>query len=90
MSLNRGKGYASRRKFHESRVALCVAFSHKFLDTLQDVLGASAFWCCKPLRIFACRFPYPEADRQKATVKVEVKIRQPDLAMIKPEMSVES
>jgi RND family efflux transporter MFP subunit len=30
---------------------------------------------------------YPEADRQKGTVKVEVKIRAPDLAIIKPEMS---
>jgi RND family efflux transporter MFP subunit len=33
---------------------------------------------------------YPEADRQKATVKVEVQIRQPNLAMIKPEMSVKA
>jgi len=33
---------------------------------------------------------YPEADRQKATVKVEVHILQPDLAMIKPEMSVKA
>jgi len=33
---------------------------------------------------------YPEADRQKATVKVEVKIRQPNLAIIKPEMSVKA
>jgi len=30
---------------------------------------------------------YPEADRQKGTVKVEVRILQPDLRMIKPEMS---
>ncbi len=30
---------------------------------------------------------YPEADRQKGTVKVEVRILQPDLKMIKPEMS---
>jgi HlyD family secretion protein len=30
---------------------------------------------------------YPEADRQKGTVKVEVKILQPDLRIIKPEMS---
>ena len=30
---------------------------------------------------------YPEADRQKGTVKVEVKILQPDLKIIKPEMS---
>ena len=31
---------------------------------------------------------YPEADRQKATVKVEVQIRKADLQIIKPEMSV--
>ena len=31
---------------------------------------------------------YPEADRQKGTVKVEVRINHPDLAIIKPEMSV--
>lgn len=30
---------------------------------------------------------YPEADRQKGTVKVEVKVLQPDLKIIKPEMS---
>ena len=30
---------------------------------------------------------YPEADRQKGTVKVEVRILHPDLSMIKPEMS---
>jgi HlyD family secretion protein len=30
---------------------------------------------------------YPEADRQKGTVKVEVKVLQPDLKVIKPEMS---
>ncbi len=30
---------------------------------------------------------YPEADRQKGTVKVEVRILQPDLKVIKPEMS---
>ncbi len=30
---------------------------------------------------------YPEADRQKGTVKVEVKILEPDLKIIKPEMS---
>jgi HlyD family secretion protein len=30
---------------------------------------------------------YPEADRQKGTVKVEVKLRDPDLQIIKPEMS---
>jgi RND family efflux transporter MFP subunit len=33
---------------------------------------------------------YPEADRQKATVKVEVQIRQPNLTIIKPEMSVKA
>ena len=33
---------------------------------------------------------YPEADRQKATVKVELQIRQPNLAMVKPEMSVKA
>lgn len=31
---------------------------------------------------------YPEADRQKGTVKVEVQIAKPDLQIIKPEMSV--
>lgn len=31
---------------------------------------------------------YPEADRQKGTVKVEVQIQKPDLHVIKPEMSV--
>jgi RND family efflux transporter MFP subunit len=30
---------------------------------------------------------YPEADRQKGTVKVEVKLQEPDLRIIKPEMS---
>src|SRR5262249_40123038 len=30
---------------------------------------------------------YPEADRQKGTVKVEVHILTPDLSIIKPEMS---
>src|SRR6266446_2540525 len=30
---------------------------------------------------------YPEADRLKGTVKVEVKLRDPDLRIIKPEMS---
>jgi multidrug efflux pump subunit AcrA (membrane-fusion protein) len=30
---------------------------------------------------------YPEADRQKGTVKVEVQLMQPDLKIIKPEMS---
>ena len=30
---------------------------------------------------------YPEADRQKGTVKVEVKVLEPDLKVIKPEMS---
>lgn len=33
---------------------------------------------------------YPEADRQKATVKVEVQIREPNLGIIKPEMSVKA
>jgi HlyD family secretion protein len=33
---------------------------------------------------------YPEADRQKATIKVEVQIRQANLAIIKPEMSVKA
>jgi RND family efflux transporter MFP subunit len=31
---------------------------------------------------------YPEADRQKGTVKIEVQIEKPDLQIIKPEMSV--
>jgi RND family efflux transporter MFP subunit len=31
---------------------------------------------------------YPKADRQKGTVKVEVQLNQPDLEIIKPEMSV--
>jgi RND family efflux transporter MFP subunit len=30
---------------------------------------------------------YPEADRQKGTLKVEVKILKPDLAIVRPEMS---
>ncbi|MDO8434853.1 MAG: efflux RND transporter periplasmic adaptor subunit [Candidatus Binatus sp.] len=30
---------------------------------------------------------YPQADRQKGTVKIEVRILQPDLKIIKPEMS---
>jgi HlyD family secretion protein len=30
---------------------------------------------------------YPEADRQKGTIKVEVKLRDPDLTITKPEMS---
>ena len=30
---------------------------------------------------------YPEADRQKGTVKVEVSIHKPDLEIVKPEMS---
>ena len=33
---------------------------------------------------------YPEADRQKGTVKVEVQIHQPNLAIIKPELSVKA
>jgi RND family efflux transporter MFP subunit len=33
---------------------------------------------------------YPEADRQKATVKVEVQLQKPDLQIIKPEMSVKT
>ncbi len=31
---------------------------------------------------------YPEADRQKGTVKVEVRLRDADLGIVKPEMSV--
>src|SRR6266850_4264462 len=31
---------------------------------------------------------YPKADRQKGTVKVEVQVSEPDLEIIKPEMSV--
>jgi RND family efflux transporter MFP subunit len=30
---------------------------------------------------------YPEADRQKGTIKVEVKISHPDLSIVRPEMS---
>src|SRR5215831_17804112 len=30
---------------------------------------------------------YPAADRQKGTVKIEVRIARPDLQIIKPEMS---
>jgi hypothetical protein len=30
---------------------------------------------------------YPEANRQKGTVKVEVRILKPDMAVVKPEMS---
>jgi RND family efflux transporter MFP subunit len=31
---------------------------------------------------------YPEADRQKGTIKIEVRIAEPDLELIKPEMGV--
>jgi RND family efflux transporter MFP subunit len=40
----------------------------------------------KPFAAFVAKI-YPEADRQKGTVKVEVKLRDPDLRIIKPEMS---
>jgi RND family efflux transporter MFP subunit len=40
----------------------------------------------KPFAAFVAKI-YPEADRQKGTVKVEVKLRYPDLRIIKPEMS---
>lgn len=33
---------------------------------------------------------YPEADRQKATVKVELHFTRPDMAIIKPELSVKA
>lgn len=42
-----------------------------------------------PERNFEARVAkiYPEADRQKGTLKVEVKILNPDLAIVRPEMS---
>jgi RND family efflux transporter MFP subunit len=42
-----------------------------------------------PERSFDARVAkiYPEADRQKGTLKVEVKIIKPDLAIVRPEMS---
>jgi HlyD family secretion protein len=42
-----------------------------------------------PERTFEARVVkiYPEADRQKGTLKVEVKILKPDLAIVRPEMS---
>jgi HlyD family secretion protein len=42
-----------------------------------------------PERNFEARVAklYPAADRQKGTLKVEVKILQPDLAIVRPEMS---
>jgi RND family efflux transporter MFP subunit len=61
------------------------------IDIAKVALGA-------PARVIPDAYPnrsfdatlvkvYPEADRQKGTVKVEVSINHPDLTIIKPEMS---
>lgn len=62
------------------------------IDIAKVALGA-------PARVIPDAYPdrsfdanlvkiYPEADRQKGTVKVEVRINHPDMAIVKPEMSV--
>jgi RND family efflux transporter MFP subunit len=62
------------------------------IDIAKVALGA-------PARVIPDAYPdrsfdanlvkiYPEADRQKGTVKVEVSINHPDLTIVKPEMSV--
>ncbi len=62
------------------------------IDIAKVALGA-------PARVIPDAYPdrsfdanlvkiYPEADRQKGTVKVEVRLNHPDLAIVKPEMSV--
>jgi RND family efflux transporter MFP subunit len=62
------------------------------IDIAKVTLGA-------PARVIPDAYPdrafdanlvkiYPEADRQKGTVKVEVRLNHPDLAIVKPEMSV--
>jgi RND family efflux transporter MFP subunit len=60
-------------------------------DIAKVTMGmpASVILDAYPDRSFDARVVkiYPEADRQKGTVKVEVHILTPDLAIIKPEMS---
>jgi RND family efflux transporter MFP subunit len=61
-------------------------------DISKAAIGAAAKVVpdAYPDRSFDARLVkiYPEADRQKGTVKVEVGILHPDLSIVKPEMSV--
>jgi RND family efflux transporter MFP subunit len=61
-------------------------------DISKAVIGADARVVpdAYPDRSFDAKLVkiYPEADRQKGTVKVEVGIQHPDLSIVKPEMSV--
>jgi HlyD family secretion protein len=52
-------------------------------------MPASVVLDAYPERNFDARVAkiYPEADRQKGTLKVEVKILKPDLTIVRPEMS---
>jgi RND family efflux transporter MFP subunit len=60
-------------------------------DIAKVVMGmpATVVLDAYPERNFEARVAkiYPEADRQKGTLKVEVKILKPDLAIVRPEMS---
>jgi RND family efflux transporter MFP subunit len=60
-------------------------------DIAKVVMGMPAIVVLDayPERNFNARVAkiYPEADRQKGTLKVEVKIIKPDLAIVRPEMS---
>jgi RND family efflux transporter MFP subunit len=60
-------------------------------DIAKVVMGMPAIVVLDayPERNFNARVAkiYPEADRQKGTLKVEVKILKPDLAIVRPEMS---
>jgi RND family efflux transporter MFP subunit len=60
-------------------------------DIAKVVMGMPAIVVLDayPERNFNARVAkiYPEADRQKGTLKVEVKILKPDLALVRPEMS---
>ena len=60
-------------------------------DIAKVVMGmpAIAVLDAYPERNFDARVAkiYPEADRQKGTLKVEVKLLKPDLAIVRPEMS---
>ena len=60
-------------------------------DIAKVVMGmpATVMLDAYPERNFDARVAkiYPEADRQKGTLKVEVKILKPDLAIVRPEMS---
>jgi len=60
-------------------------------DIAKVVMGMPAIVVLDayPERNFNARVAkiYPEADRQKGTLKVEVKIVKPDLAIVRPEMS---